>query len=204
MIMKRNIIIGIVVVLIVSAGILYSNYNANKNQKRVVFALSESNFDYKEFKTPKNMLEEHGVKVTLASTVIGEIKDSRNNNFQSGMLIKDVNIDDYDMLIIVGGDGMVSLTENQDLRKLLQVANEKNKYIGAICYGPVIVAKSGVLDGKEATVWFNPNNKKALEDNGAIIKFDNVVVSGNVCTAANPYVTQEFAETILQLLEIEK
>ena len=99
---------------------------------------------------------------------------------------------------------MKLIENNEDVMKLLQDAYEKRKYIGAICYGPVLLARSGILKEVEATVYPNARNKKLLTYNGAILKNEKLVVSGNIVTAAGPGDSQAFGQKLAELLKKEE
>lgn len=200
--MKKSIKILLTVsVVLIVAVVLAACTSGSKNPEGVLYVLPERGVDHMEFTTGKKLLEDNNIKVTLASTIVGEISDDMNEKFQSSILIKNVDVDDYELIAIMGGEGMKLIEKNEDVMKLLQSADKKGKYIGAICYGPVLLARSGILKDKEATVYPNKRNKKLLTDNGALVKDDNLVVSENIFTGMGPQDSQIFAEKMLELVK---
>jgi len=165
----------------------------------VLFIVSETGFNYKEFMVPRDALIEAGVNITIASTVVGDVTDDILNKHSSQVLIGDVDVDNYDMIILVGGNGMTVYEDNSQLRSLLIEANEKGMCIGAICYAPVLLAKAGVIEGKEVTVFSSQEYIDAITAAGGIY-IPEPVVSGNLFTAPSPKEVEEFAQIMLELL----
>lgn len=203
---KKILMVIVIVILALTGTILAGNYygGSNRNPEGVVFILPERGVDHIEFTTSKNLLEENGIKVTLASTIVGEISDDQGEKYKSTILIKNVDVDDYKLIAVMGGNGMKLIEFDEDTMKLLQNADKQDKYIGAICYGPVLLARSGILESEEATVYPNSRNKRILRDNGAKLKNEKLVVSGNIVTAAGPDDSQIFAEKLVDILKNEE
>lgn len=122
--------------------------------------------------------------------------------------IEDMNpkdIGQYDALILIGGSGVYDRVtgkiDDPNMEKVIEIvkeANRQGKIIGAICAAPAILAKAGILNGKEATIY--PSLEYILGENGAEYVKKDVVVSGNIITAKNPNVADEFARTIAEKL----
>lgn len=200
--MKKSMAaVAILSVVLIAALVLGSGCSGSKEPEGVLYILPEKAVDHTEFTESKKLLEDNGIKVTLASTKVGEISDDKNEKFKSTVLIKNVDVKDYELIAVMGGNGMKLIENNEDVMKLLQEANKEGKYIGAICYGPVLLAKAGILEGKTATVYPNPRNNKKLEDGGATVTLDKMVVEGNIFTAQGPMDTKAFGEKMVELLK---
>lgn len=119
----------------------------------------------------------HGVVVT-ADTVISEVE-----------------LSDAEWLICPGGmPGASNLAACEKLISALQAQNAKGGKIAAICAAPaVVLAPSGVIDGKQATCY--PGFEGAMGK--AIYTDEYVVVDGNVVTACGPGAATAFALTIV-------
>ena len=139
------------------------------------------------------------IDVDVASSSLGEAVGKFGKKVNVDKLISEVNLDDYDALVFIGGPGAVEYIENNQAHQLARQAIEKNKVLGAICIAPDILAKAGVLKGKKATVWSSIVDRqpiKVLEDNGAIYLNQPVVKDGNIITANGPSAAKEFGKTI--------
>jgi len=115
------------------------------------------------------------------------------------------DIGQYDALILVGGSGVYDRVtgkiDDPNMEKVIEIveeANRQGKIIGAICAAPAILAKAGILNGKEATIY--PGLEYILGENGAKYVKRDVVVSGNIITAKNPNVADEFARAVAEKL----
>ncbi|HIH23221.1 TPA: hypothetical protein HA238_05830 [Candidatus Micrarchaeota archaeon] len=71
----------------------------------------------------------------------------------------------------------------------------------AICLGPTVLAKAGLLNGIKATVFRTPDSLRILRDNKAIYANDPVVVDGNIVTAEGPKSAETFGKKIIELLK---
>lgn len=190
--------LGAGIILIIIIAVIISVFPKGTSGNSILYVLPEKDFDYYEFTKSRDMLVEQGYKVILSSTVKGGITDDRGNKYECSLLVREVDMKNYRMLVLVGGDGTELILENMEIKKLIQQADKENKYIAAICYAPVVLANAGVLKGEEATVY--PSHKKELEDSGAIYNSGSVVVSNNIITAGGPGDTKIFTDRIIEIL----
>ena len=59
--------------------------------------------------------------------------------------VYDNNLDDYDMIVIPGGlPGATNLRDDNRVIELVKRFNENNKFIGAICAGPIVLQKAQI------------------------------------------------------------
>ena len=169
---------------------------------KALFIIAPVDFRDEEYFIPKKIIEENSIDVTTAST--SEVSTSKfGKQVAVDILIEKVN-SDYDVIIFVGGSGARDYFENKTLLDLARKFLEEGKMVAAICIGPAILAKSGVLKGKQATVWTSPNNREGitiLEENGAIYLDQDVVVDRNIITANGPGAAEVFGKKILEVLE---
>jgi putative intracellular protease/amidase len=86
--------------------------------------------------------------------------------------------------MVPGGDTH-AVIENATLEKILQMANAANILIGAICAGPLLLAKAGILKGRKFTHGFGDHYQDFLAPywDGADSVDESVVVDGNIVTA---------------------
>jgi len=104
--------------------------------------------------------------------------------FQAHMSYADVNVQDYNCLMVPGGDTQ-AVIENATLEKILRTANAEKILIGAICAGPLLLAKAGMLKGRKFTHGFGEHYQEFLAPywDGAEFVDESVVVDGNIVTA---------------------
>ncbi|MBN9644205.1 DJ-1/PfpI family protein [Corynebacterium mendelii] len=93
----------------------------------------------------------------------------------------DVNPDDYDALIIPGGRAPEYLRLNTTVLDIVAAFDRAGKPIAATCHGPLILARAGVIKGRECSgfAMIEPD----VTDAGATYVDGDAVVDGNLVTA---------------------
>lgn len=167
--------------------------------KRIVFVTAPENFRDEEYIEPKNIFEQAGISVTTASTIVGTLYGKIKIKTESQMLVKDIKVEDFDGIFFVGGMGSSVYFEDTSVHKLVWDFYNANKIVSAICIAPTILANSGVLKGKKATVF--PDGEPALINGGAIYTANDVEIDGNIITGNGPQSATEFAKQFLTLLK---
>ena len=103
----------------------------------------------------------------------------------------------YDGVVIPGGmPGATNLRDNEQVIKVIEELNSREKLVAAICAGPIVLERAGVIKGKEVTSY--PGFEEALV--GSIYKEDDVVKDGNIITARGPSKAEDFAIAIVKYL----
>jgi protease I len=175
--------------------------------KKVLFVIAKTDFRDEEYFIPKSILEKEFIVETASNGNKGEIAlGFLGGETNIDVNIKDVNVDDYEAIIFVGGAGALKNLDNEDSYKLIRetIEKNKNKLLCAICIAPTILAKAGILKGKKATVWHSDLDKspiKVLEENGAIFVDEDVVEDANIITANGPKAAEKFGQKILEKLK---
>ncbi len=172
---------------------------ANMSAK-VLFIIAQTNFRDEELFKPKTILEKAGFKCDVASI---------STTFATGMLgkvvkpdiaVREVDVDDYELLVVVGGSGAPELAKYPEVLKLLASAQDNDKKLAAICFGPMVLAKAGVLSGSKATVFKTKESLAALQQGGAEYVEQSVVTDLNLVTASGPEAADAFGNEIVKLL----
>jgi len=172
-------------------------------QKKVVLIIAFKDFRDEEFFTPKAILEQAGADISVASNKLGLALGSQGGEVNVDITLDALTIENFSAIVFIGGEGALSSLDNETSYNIAKKAVEENKILGAICISPVILAKSGVLKDKKATVWSSTLDKSAvkmLEANGAIFEDKNVVIDGKIITGNGPQAAQEFGEKLVALI----
>jgi len=101
-------------------------------------------------------------------------------------------------LVLVGGGGAKEYFEDKAVHDMAKKVDSEGKIVAAICIAPVILAKAGLLFGKNATVF--PTGAPDLIHKGAYYTEDSVTVDGNIITANGPKSSREFGKKIAEKL----
>jgi len=170
--------------------------------KKVLLIIAFEGFQPVECFETKALLEKDGVEVDLASNKVGEaiaVHTKEKVNIQ--LAVKDINVDKYDGVFLIGGPGALEHLDNKDVFRVMQEAKEKGKIWGAICITPRILAKAGLLMGKKVAGWNGDGNlKDILHQVGAEYSNTKSLVDGKLVTASGPEATPEFAQSILEVI----
>lgn len=168
---------------------------------KALIILMPKNFRDEEFRIPKEKLEGSGVDVTVAGLQWGTAKGMLGMTATPDILLGEVDIDDYDVIVVPGGSGSPRyLWNNPQAHGLIRKAYDRGKIVASICLSSVVLANAGVLEGRDATVFATPVSVRILEDRGANYLQQEVVVDGKIVTADGPQSAGRFADEILRLL----
>ena len=172
--------------------------------KKAALIIASREFRDEEYFITKEILKNNGISVKTVSDqtkAIGRF----GGEAEADILISDLKVDDFDAIVFIGGNGAVVLLDNELSYKLIRETLSKRKLLAAICIAPTILAKAGVLENREATVWSNSMDKSAVKilmANGAVYQQKPVIKDGNIITGENHEAAREFGETIV--LELTK
>jgi protease I len=109
-----------------------------------------------------------------------------------------VNTKNYDGLVVVGGDGCRTLSENETLHQIVRDFNATNKTIAAMCLAPLVLANAGILKGRIVTA--SPTVRDEIGKSCARCTDSDIEVSGNIITCSAPGGAADVADSILHLL----
>lgn len=154
-----------------------------------------------ELLTVVDYLRRAEIEIDMVSTT-GDINlvTSHGVKYQADYLLEEINPDAYDGVYIPGGTkGAESLRDNEKVIEIIKNFNKEGKLIAAICAGPIVLDKAGVLEGKKVTSF--PTIKDNLKNIGEYIDDEIVVTDGNITTSRGAAVTNYLA---LRLIEIIK
>jgi len=165
---------------------------------KVLMIIAPRNFRDEELFYTKEELESAGNSVILASTTIDTATGMLGGRAEPDMTINDVNIDDYDAVVFVGGTGSSIYFNNTKAHEIARTANEKGKVIGAICIAPSTLANAGMLSGKKVTSY--PSEESNLRSKGADFTGNPVEKDGNIITADGPSSARKFGRMIAESL----
>ncbi len=166
--------------------------------KKAVMIIAQDNFRDEELLQPKKILQDGGIIVKIASRKKTEAKGTLGARVMPDMTLQDINVQDFDAVIFVGGGGSSTYWDDPTAHKVAGDAYSANKVVAAICIAPVTLAKAGLLKGKKATVWSSEAGR--LKAEGAIYTAKALEKDGNIITASGPTAATEFAKQILKAL----
>lgn len=173
-------------------------------QKKILIIISPRDFRDEEYFVPKGLFEKAALTVDTASTVLGIAYGVMGGEAEVNLLLEKVEVKDYAAVVFIGGPGASGYFDHPDAHRIAQEAAKMKMILAAICIAPVILARSGVLAERRATVWTSALDKSAvreLERAGAIYLSEEIVTDDNIVTAQGPAAASKFAAAIIHQLQ---
>lgn len=167
--------------------------------KSLLLILPAENFNETEYLTVKHILEISGFKLFIASDAHSLCTGKNGLKVRADVSFFNMNENNFSGIIFIGGSGVINYWGNQNLYKIAKKFCEKKKLVSAICSAPVILAKAGLLEGKDATCY--PEDRKELEKCGINYKDQNVVIQKNIITARDSSSSNDFANAIVNFCQ---
>ncbi|KPJ95589.1 MAG: glutamine amidotransferase [Gammaproteobacteria bacterium SG8_11] len=106
------------------------------------------------------------------------------HNFALNANFADINVEDYDALVVPGGRAPEYLRLNDTVLNMVRHFSLSNKPIAAICHGAQVLAAAGVVEGKACSAYpavgpeVNRSGGKYVD-----IPVDQAHIDGNLVTA---------------------
>ncbi len=161
--------------------------------------LFASHFEEVEAILTIDLLRRANIEIdTVSVTNTLELVTQQGLTVKADKLYEDVDLNDYEYLIIPGGKAVFETHLNSDITKTcVKHFNDKKQLIACICAAPMILGTMGLLKGKDYVCF------PSCEDvsfNGNYLKDAKAVVTGNLITSKAAGTTFEFAYEIIKYL----
>jgi protease I len=170
-----------------------------------VLILATDGFEDSELFEPRQALLDAGAKVTLASIKTDPIQGVKHDSDPTRTITPDLTLDqvdteDFDALLLPGGVGNPDKLRMED--RAVSIVGEfmdDEKIVAAICHAPWLLVEADVVDGRRVTSW--PSVRTDLENAGADVADEEVVIDGNLITSRKPDDIPAFNRALIQALE---
>ena len=169
-----------------------------------VLIVATDGFEEWELFGPRQILQEQGAEVVLASLkrdpIQATIHDDPGKTIRPDLTIDEANPDDFDALILPGGvRNPDQLRLHGNVIALIRRFAEQGKPVAAICHGPWLLVEADLVHGRTATSW--PSIRTDLRNAGAKVVDEAVVTDGNIVTSRKPDDVEAFTNAVIALLE---
>jgi protease I len=114
------------------------------------------------------------------------------------LTLDEVAIGDFDAIVFIGGMGARELWDDARAHQIAKDAQAGGLLIAAVSTAPVILARAGILEGREATVYFS--EKDQITQRGAVYNGNPIAVSDNIITCKGPEAVEKLALGLIKLL----
>ncbi|WP_420496159.1 type 1 glutamine amidotransferase domain-containing protein [Macrococcus psychrotolerans] len=159
-------------------------------------------FEDVEYTSPVEALKNEGHEITVIGKETGTVKGkSEDTEVQVDKAISDVKPEDFDALLIPGGfsPDMLRGDEQGRFGEFTKHFVQSEKPVFAICHGPQLLIDTDLLKGKKLTSFLSV--RKDLENAGATVVDESVVVDSNIVTSRTPDDLEDFNRESLNLLK---
>lgn len=166
----------------------------------IAMIIAFNGFRDEEFFIPYEQFQKANYKVIVYSSQKGIAVGKLGGKFEVKHTLNEFNSDEISALVLVGGPGGYAYLGNKQLHKIILDTAKNGKLVAAICMAPQIVAQTGLLKGKKATIFVG--DKDTLSHYGVKYTGKQVEEDGQFISADGPASAELFAKAIIKRLSL--
>lgn len=157
-------------------------------------------FEDSEFRIPYDRLRKEGFQVDIIGPKAGqELKGYKGKEtVKADEGIDEVRPEDYLGLLIPGGQSPDHLRVDQRFVDFVKRFDALKRPLAAVCHGPQLLLSARLVRGRTLTAWQTVQGD--LEQAGANVKDQPVVIDQNWITSRKPDDLQAFSDAFIQAL----
>jgi len=157
-------------------------------------------FEDSEFRVPYDALKNAGYQVDIIGPKAGmELKGHKGKEIvKTDKGIDEVRPEDYQALLIPGGFSPDQLRKDKRFVEFVKKFDALKRPLAAVCHGPQLLLTARLVKGRTLTAWETVQGD--LEQAGANVKDQEVVIDQNWITSRKPEDLKAFSEALLNAL----
>jgi deglycase len=158
-------------------------------------------FEDSEFRVPYDRLKQEGYQIDVIGVKAGEeLKGYKGKEkVKAEKSIDQVKLDDYDALLIPGGQSPDHLRADKRVVEFVKAFDQAGKLVAAVCHGPQLLIAAHLVKGRTLTAWQTIQDD--LKQIGATVKDEPVVIDRNWITSRKPDDLKQFSDAIVDHVE---
>ena len=166
----------------------------------MVYILLAPGFEEAEALVPADLLRRAGVPVSLTGVGGKTVTGAHGIPVTADAVVEQVTLHPGDMLVLPGGPGVAALEGSDTVLSLIrQAAQEEALWLAAICAAPTLLARMGLLTGRQAVCY--PGMERDLTANGVTPRMGrSTVVDGKFITGRAPGSAFDFGLALVEAL----
>jgi len=157
-------------------------------------------FEDSEFRVPYDALKNAGYQVDIISMKAGtELKGYKGKEtVKAEKGIDEVRAEDYQAVLIPGGHSPDQIRKDKRIVEFVKKFDATKRPLAAVCHGPQVLLTARLVRGRTLTAWETVQGD--LEQAGANVKDQEVVVDQNWITSRKPEDLKAFSDALLNAL----
>lgn len=169
-------------------------------KNKLVLTIVSKDFDDLELFYPILRLKEAGATVLVAGEKSNaEIKGKFGLTIKTDLSFKEVNISEFDALLIPGGWAPDYLRRLPEVLEFVKYMDKNKRVIGQICHAGWVLASANVLKGVNVTS--TPGIKDDLTNAGAIWHDVEAIRDNHIISARRPPDLPKYLPLIIEALK---
>jgi len=179
--------------------------DAKTLSRRRILIMATDGFEQSELEMPLERLEAAGADVDVAALTDDDITgwdgDDWGDEVEVDLTIAEVKVEDYDALVLPGGQINPDLLRVEDKAiAIIRAFAAADKPIAAICHAPWLLIEAGLAKGKRMTSY--KSIRTDVANAGAELVDEPVVIDGNLITSRCPDDLPAFCDAIIDALAV--
>lgn len=167
----------------------------------MIYMLLGTGFEETEAIAPLDLLRRAGAQVLTVGINGKTVYGGHGIGVEADITMDEVDMTSLEMVILPGGlGGVASISACPAALELISFAWENNKFVSAICAGPTVLAKLGIVGNKNVTCY--PGCESQM-GNAQVHADQAVVRDGNLITGASAGCAVKFGLALVSALKGE-
>ena len=163
-----------------------------------VLVLVADRYNHQEYSYVVDALKRQGAHVVVASFSLETVHSYDGGSVKPDITFEQVELGGYHAIYIPGGYAPEKLAESELVLNLVKEARRRGLVVAAICHGPLVLARTGVIDGVKATGYSAVLDE--MRKAGGIVVAEKAVRDGDIITGTDPSALPQFTKLLAEAL----
>ena len=195
------LVVGAALVAAVAGVVVYRTFMAPELPRldgARVLVLVADRYNHQEYSYVVDALKRQGAHVVVASFSLETVHSYDGGSVKPDITFDQVELSGYHAIYIPGGYAPEKLAESELVLNLVKEARRRGLVVAAICHGPLVLARAGVIDGVKATGYSAVLDE--LRKAGGIVVAESAVRDGDIITGTDPSALPQFTKLLAEAL----